>query len=205
MPWPWILGAIIGAGAKWAYDEWFKEDKKNSYKEYSPPPKKKLYLLYGLSGAGKTELRNVLIDREFKGPYQATSQPDIHERGNFGLIDCTGINHSLNNEFIQTKINDYDECFLVYVFSATQYLKEPEMAQEIKAELGACTKMMPSIGVEKVFALGTHSPSAQYKDYVPSQDEHERIIQELQSLALVRIFELKESPYSQIERFLGIS
>ncbi|WP_104637082.1 hypothetical protein [Helicobacter felis] len=202
---PLLAGVAIGVGAKWVYDEFIKEDKKDSYKEYSPPPKKKLYLLYGLSGAGKTGLRNVLIDREFKGPYQATSQPDIHERGNFGLIDCTGINHSLNNEFIQTKINDYDECLVIYVFSAVQYLKEPEIAQEIKAGLEVYIKMMPSIGVEKVFALGTHSPSAQHKDYVPSQDEHGRIIQELQSLALVRIFELKESPYSQIERFLGIS
>ncbi|WP_158652175.1 hypothetical protein [Helicobacter felis] len=114
-------------------------------------------MLYGLSGAGKTELRNVLIDREFKGPYQATSQPDIHERGNFGLIDCTGTNHSLNNEFIQTNTKDFDEYFAVYVFSAAQYLKEPEIAQEIKARLGAYTKMMPSIGVEKVFALGTHT------------------------------------------------
>ncbi|WP_104625647.1 hypothetical protein [Helicobacter felis] len=202
---PLLAGVAIGVGAKWVYDEFIKEDKKDSYKEYSPPPKKKLYLLYGLSGAGKTELRNVLIDREFKGPYQATSQPDIHERGNFGLIDCTGINHSLNNEFIQTKINDYDECFLVYVFSAVQYLKEPEIAKKIEVDFGVYVKMAVNVGAKKVFALGTHSPSAQYKDYVPSQDGHGRIIQELQSLALVQIFELKESPYSQIERFLGIS
>ncbi|WP_104578230.1 GTPase domain-containing protein [Helicobacter felis] len=202
---PLLAGVAIGVGAKWVYDEFIKEDKKDSRKEDSPPPKKKLYLLYGLSGAGKTELRNVLIDREFKGPYQATNQPDIHRRGNFGLVDCTGINHSLNNEFIQTKIKDYDECFLVYVFSATQYLKEPEIAKKIKVDFGVYAKMAVEVGAKKVFALGTHSPSAQYKDYVPSQDEHGHIIQELQNLALVQIFELKESPYSQIERFLGIS
>ncbi|WP_104750490.1 GTPase domain-containing protein [Helicobacter cynogastricus] len=202
---PLLAGVAIGVGAKWVYDEFFKEDEKDSRKEDSPPPKKKLYLLYGLSGTGKTELRNVLIDREFKGTPPTTQQPDMHERGNFGLIDCTGTNHSLNNEFIQTNTKDFDECFVVYVFSAAQYLKEPEIAQEIKDRLGIYTKMMPSIGVEKVFALGTHSPSMQHKSYVPSQDEHGHIIQELQNLALVRIFELKESPYSQIERFLGIS
>ncbi len=40
MPWPWILGAIIGAGAKWAYDEWFKEDKKTPTKNTPHPPRK---------------------------------------------------------------------------------------------------------------------------------------------------------------------
>ncbi|GMB92639.1 hypothetical protein NHP200010_03500 [Helicobacter bizzozeronii] len=90
MPWPWIIGIAAVAAGKWAYDKWWKDDD-DKPKDPPPPPKKKIYSLYGLSGAGKTELRRVLIDHSFRGgSHEATSHPNIYKRGNFALADCTG-------------------------------------------------------------------------------------------------------------------
>ncbi|GMB92640.1 hypothetical protein NHP200010_03510 [Helicobacter bizzozeronii] len=110
-----------------------------------------------------------------------------------------------NNEFVKTKIAGYDGHIIVYVFSAVAYLKEPETATKIKTHIGVYTKMAKDLGADKMFVLGTHSLSDQYNGYVPSPSEHNRIIQDLQGLAPVRIFELKDKPYAEIETFLGIS
>ncbi len=191
----------------WIYKEYF--DKEDPPKKDPPPPKKKIYLLYGLSGAGKTELCRVLIDHSFKGgDHEATDHPDIYKGENFALTDCTGSNPRLNNDFVKTKATDYDEHILVYVFSAVAYLKEQEIATKIKVQIGACTKMADDLNAHKVFVLGTHSahsPNKQYPNYVPSSSEHSRIIQDLQGLAPMRIFELKDKPYTEIETFLEIS
>ncbi|WP_162982152.1 hypothetical protein [Helicobacter labacensis] len=139
-------------------------------------------------------MRHVLIDHSFKGSdHKATTNLELYKGRNFGLLDCTGSSHSLNNDFVKTKSADYEERVLVYVFSAVAYLKEPKTATDIKTHIGVYTKMAGDLGAQKVFALGTHSLSDQY-GYVPSSSDHKRIIQDLQALALVRVFELKDSP-----------